>query len=267
VAPGSGYANRDFPPAGYPPPPTPIAARLFDRYVRGQVRRCFTDVHWAGGESKRWDRAVPTLFLANHTNWWDGFLASLLTQRLGLTFHVLMEARHLARYRLFLRVGALPIRRGRPREAYADLLAAARYLRPGAALWVFPQGERRPPREPIGRCERGAAELVRRAGSPIRVCPVALRYAFVGEQLPEAFLLVGDAWTPGVDALTDRETLMGDMERRLAATVDELDKRLDAERLDLFRPLAHGKLSINKRLDRVRHALGLLRGPFEARNG
>jgi hypothetical protein len=70
-----------------------------------------------------------------------------------------------------------------------------------------------------------------------------------------------------VDALTDRETLMGDMERRLAATVDELDERLDAERLDLFRPLAHGKLSINKRLDRVRHALGLLRGPFEARNG
>jgi len=28
-----------------------------------------------------------------------------------------------------------------------------------------------------------------------------------------------------------------------------------------------GKLSINKRMDRVRHSLGLLRGPFEARNG
>ena len=267
MSPGTGDADRDFPPAGYPPPPTPTAARLFDRYVRGQVRRCFTAVHWAGGDSEHWDRALPTLFIGNHTNWWDGFLASLLTHRLGLTFQVLMEARHLARYRMFLRVGALPMRRGRPREAYSDLLAAGRYLRPGAALWVFPQGERRPPREPIGRCERGAAELVRRAGTPVRVCPVALRYAYIGEQLPEAFLLVGDAWTPRTDALTDRETLMGEMERRLTATLAELDERLDAERLDSFRPLAHGKLSINKRLDRVRHALGLLRGPFEARNG
>jgi hypothetical protein len=28
-----------------------------------------------------------------------------------------------------------------------------------------------------------------------------------------------------------------------------------------------GRLSINKRMDRVRHAVGLLRGRFEPRNG
>jgi hypothetical protein len=28
-----------------------------------------------------------------------------------------------------------------------------------------------------------------------------------------------------------------------------------------------GRRSVNKRLDRVRHALGLLRGPFDERNG
>ena len=31
--------------------------------------------------------------------------------------------------------------------------------------------------------------------------------------------------------------------------------------------LVEGRPSLNKRLDRVRHRLGLLRGPFEARNG
>jgi hypothetical protein len=40
-----------------------------------------------------------------------------------------------------------------------------------------------------------------------------------------------------------------------------------AERLDAFEPLTAGSLSVNKRLDRFRHAVGLLRGPFEARNG
>jgi 1-acyl-sn-glycerol-3-phosphate acyltransferase len=251
-----------------PPPPSPAAAWLFDRYIRGQVRRHFTGVHWAArGRPERWDRALPPLFLANHTNWWDGFLACLLSGRLGLRFQVLMEARHLARYKIFLRVGALPVRRGRPRQAYEDLAAAARYLRPGTGLWIFPQGERRPPREPVKDTERGAAELALRAGRPLRVCPVALRYTFLGEQLPEAFLLVGEEWLVGPGDHAGRGPLMAAMESRLDATVSALDALFDAERLDGFRPLAEGRLSVNKRLDRFRHAVGLLRGPFEARNG
>lgn len=245
-----------------------MAARLFDRYIRGQVRRYFTGVHWsAAGRPDRWDRELPTIFLANHTNWWDGFLACLLTGRLGLRFQVLMEARHLARYPIFLRVGALPMRRGHPRQAYEDLTVAVGSLRPGSGLWVFPQGARRPPREPVARCERGAAQLALLAARPLRICPVALRYAFVGEQLAEAFILVGDEWLLAAGVFAGREPLMAEMEARLAGTVTALDALVDCERLDGFRPLAQGKPSVNKRLDRFRHAIGLLRGPFEARNG
>nr|MBA3556357.1 hypothetical protein [Gemmatimonadales bacterium] len=107
-----------FPPPGYPPPPTPAALWLFERYLRRQAGRHFSAVHWTtSGAPERWDRSVPTIFVANHSNWWDGFLAFLLTRRLGLSFQVLMEARHLARYRVFLRLGALPLRRDRAREA------------------------------------------------------------------------------------------------------------------------------------------------------
>jgi chlorobactene lauroyltransferase len=250
------------------PAPSPRAARLFDRYLRSQVRRHFTGAYWlATGQPDRWDPGLPTLFLANHTNWWDGFLACLLTDRLGLRFHVLMEAQHLARYRMFLRVGALPIRRGRPRDAYRDLVTALDALRPGSGLWVFPQGVRRPPRETLSHCERGAALLALRFGGPLRVCPVGFRYTFVSEQLPEAFALVGDEWVLEPGSFADREGLMTEMEARLTATVQSLDARVDAERFEAFRPLVEGRLSVNKRLDRVRHALGLLRGPFEARNG
>jgi chlorobactene lauroyltransferase len=252
----------------YPPPPRAPAAWLFDRYIRGQVRRHFTAVHWAArGRPERWDRGLPTLFIANHTNWWDGALACLVTGRLRLRFQVLMEAEHLARYRIFLRVGALPMRRGRPRQAYDDLSAASGYLQPRAGLWVFPQGRRRPPREPVTGCERGAAQLAHRAGRPLRVCPVAFRYSFVGEQLPEAFVFVGEEWRVEPGAFSGREPLMAQMEARLGATVRELDELVDQERLDGFLPLAKGRLSVNKRLDRFRHAVGLLRGPFEARNG
>jgi 1-acyl-sn-glycerol-3-phosphate acyltransferase len=246
-----------------------IATRMFERYLRRQAARHFAGVHWcAVGSPERWSRAVPTLFVANHTNWWDGFLAFLLSRTLGLRFRILMEAQHLARYRFFVRVGARPLRREPPRAAWADLMAAKSELRPGFGLWIFPQGTRRPAGERPLRCERGAAQLARAYPGPLRICPVAFRYAFVGEQRPEAFVHVGEEWLPGsAERAVSRCVLMDAVAGRLERTVSALDELVARERLEAFAPLTAGRLSVNKRLDRFRHAVGLLRGPFEARNG
>ncbi len=213
------------------------------------------------------DHSLPIICVANHTNWWDGFIACLLTRRLGLEFRVLMEARNLARYWPFLHVGALPLDRGSARAAYADLERARPWLRAGTAMWLFPQGSRRPAAEPLADCERGTAQLVLGASGPVRICPVAFRYAFLGEQLPEAFALVGESWTvlPGARHL--RRLLTRTIEDRLNATIAALDERIAGEQLSGFLPLVEGRLSVNKRMDRFRHAIGLLDGPFESRNG
>jgi hypothetical protein len=246
-----------------------IASRIFERYVRRQAARHFAGVHWrAAGGAERWSRAVPTLFVANHSNWWDGFFAFLVSRTLGLRFRILMEARHLARYRFFLSVGARPLRREPARAAWTDLTDAAAELTAGTGLWIFPQGERRPAGERPLRCERGAAQLARAYAGPLRICPVAFRYAFVGEQRPEAYVLVGEEWLPGpADRGRSRRGLMDTIAGRLERTVAGLDELVAGERLDAFAPLTPGRLSVNKRLDRFRHAVGLLRGPFEARNG
>jgi 1-acyl-sn-glycerol-3-phosphate acyltransferase len=246
-----------------------IASRIFERYIRRQAARHFAGVHWcAAGRPERWSQAVPTLFVANHTNWWDGFFAFLLSRKLGLRFRILMEAQHLARYRFFVRIGARPLRRAPARAAWADLAAAEAELGPGTALWIFPQGERRPAGERTLRCERGAAQLARAHAGPLRICPVAFRYAFVGEQRPEAFMLVGEEWLPGPgERASSRPVLMEAIAGRLEHTVAALDELVARERLEAFAPLTAGGLSVNKRVDRFRHAVGLLRGPFEARNG
>jgi len=269
------------PSTGYPPPPGPLAVRAFARYVRWQARRNFAAVRWHGRARLGADVArAPVVLVANHTNWWDGFLSCLVSRELGLGFRVLMEERNLARYRAFLRIGALPIRRTTPQERWADLEAARAHLLPGVSLWVYPQGERRPAAEPVGAAaggrplERGAAQLALAAaaalGRPVPLCPVAFRYAFLGESAPEAFVLLGEPWrVEGAGPATPgrRRALGDEIERRLAATVAELDARLAAEAVADFTPLVPGRLSINKRMDRVRHAMGLLDGPFEARNG
>ena len=249
-------------------PPRPLATWAFARYARSQFARYFTSVRWATlTDPARWDRAVPTLFIANHTNWWDGCFAFLLGRELGLTFHILMDATELARYRAFRWIGVLPLRRGTLRKAYEDLAGAGRCLRPGAGLWIFPQGERRPQGERPARFTRGAAHLATAHGRAVRIVPVAFRYPFVSEQLPEGFALVGQPRVVRPALGADRRGLTGEIERDALATLDALDALLSEETHGSFRTLIAGKLSVNKRMDRFRHAVKLLRGPFEARNG
>jgi len=258
-------------------PPHRAAAALFTRYTRRLVATHFAAVH-LGGAALEPAGAPRLLFVANHTNWWDGFLAVLLSARLGLHFNILMEAGHLDRYWMFKWVGALPMHRDSAPAAYADLARAAGCLRRDrSALWVFPQGKRQPAGAPVAGTERGAAALALSAGRGVRIVPVAFRYGYLGEQLPEAFVWVGEPWDgPGEAPAVGtgpaarrqrRKDLARHIERRLGEAIALVDAALSAEQLGAFRPMLEGRLSINKRLDRVRHALGTVEGEFRPRNG
>jgi hypothetical protein len=246
--------------------PRPLAVWAFARYFRSLFRRHFASARWAALDAPGgWDRSVPVLFVSNHTNWWDGFFSCLLTLEWGLRFHILMEAANLERYPAFRRVGTLPLRRDSRTGAWRDLQAAGGVLRPGSALWIYPQGRRRPAAEMPWRLERGAALLALSHEGPLRICPVAFRYPFTSEQLPEALALAGVSWLH--DGRGNRRVLTERIGEALRATLGALDARVSGEVLDDFRVLVPGRLSINKRLDRVRHSLGMLRGPFDTRNG
>ncbi len=256
-----------------PPPPGRLACWLFHRYVERLTARHFAAVHWGGAVPARERPPATTLFIANHTNWWDGFLGWLVSRRLGLHFHILMEAGGLDRYWMFKQIGALPLHRDSAAGAYADLDVATGHLRrPATSLWIFPQGSRRPASEPVTDTERGAAHLALALAGACTVVPVAFRYAYLGEQLPEAFIWQGDAFEVGRPSISEhrsarRRALTQHMESRLQQAVGALDEQLRQENLAAFSTLVAGRLSINKRLDRVRHAAGTIDGPFEQRNG
>lgn len=245
----------------------PIATALFRRYLDRLMRSHFASVRWRSIRPwQEWDPSIPTLAIANHTTWWDGFLSHQVTMAMDRRFRILMAAEHLERYRIFRRVGALPMERRRPREAFRDLQHAARELRGDTILWVYPQGSRRPVGERPARLEGGAGWLVARHSGPVRVVPVAIRIPFLSEQQPDAFVLVGRPWLVESGGGLSRHLITRHLDDMLGTTIDVLDGELATESLVHWTTLVQGKASINNRLDRVRHALGLLPGHQE-RNG
>lgn len=249
-----------------PGAPTPVLARWFAWYFRRLARRHFATVQWMTADDPADWGPLPILAVANHTTWWDGPLAYLLSAELGREFHVAMEAQHLARYPYFRRIGAHPLRRTTPRARWDDLARLDQMIAPGRILWMFPQGSRRPAREAIGRLERGAAHLAL-TRRPVRIVPVTIRLVHGSEQLPEAYLRVGPSWIVGVQDPHDRRELTDDIARALTRGLAKTDALLDRELPGPWRSLVRPTLSFNKRLDRIGHALGLLGGRFEPRNG
>lgn len=204
--------------------------------------------------------AGPLILYLNHSSWWDGYLAYVIHRmvlRGRFDTHLLMEERQLRAYRFFTWSGAFSINRHDPKETWRSLRYAARLLRGGErprALFIFPQGEILPAdRRPLVILP-GIARIVAFAG-PITLCPVALRYEFLGQQWPHAFIRIGPAHRVA-DPKDSRGTL-AEVTARLTAACDALREDLLELRLERFRPLLQGRSGADQRFDAWRR---LLRG-------
>ena len=250
-----------------PPPTSPVGpvARWFLGYFRRMAARSFAGVHWTSAEDPaQWD-PTPLLLVANHSTWWDGPLAYLLSAKLGRPFQVAMEARYLERHPYFRWIGAHPLRRDGARNRFADLEWIGQTLTPGSLLWMFPQGKRHPAAAPLRDLERGAAHLALQR-APVRVVPVGIRLAHLSEQLPDAFLRVGPTWLVRPNDPRDRRAITEEMAASLRGLLDGMDAQIQAEWIRGWRPLAPETLSVNKRFERLVRRLGVGTGQWVPRN-
>lgn len=189
-----------------------------------------------------------TLILANHSCWWDLYLAHLLNETIPVDGYGMMEHANLARFGFFRRIGAFSVDRTSPTGVRASLDYTCELLRgPNAGVWLFPQGRI------VGNDVRpldfrpGLRTLVRRAGR-LRVVVAAFRYEFWQEERPEAFVRFGaPRWVDAAQA----PTIVEDAEAWLTAELDVLREDVVAQRADRFSVLLEGHSSISERYARL----------------
>ena len=223
-----------------------------DAMIRSKMRGGFHRVLTQGVDRLRAevDRDPSgTLFLANHSCWWDLFLVHTLNEAIPVDGYGMMEHFNMVRFGFFRRIGAFSVDRTDPASVRASLEYAAGLLRrPRAGVWIFPQGkiESNDARPLI--FQPGIRALVRRSGR-VRVVPVAFRYEFWQDERPEALVRFGE---PARVDRPDLPTLIPTFERRLTEELDALRGDAIAQGAENFAPLVEGKRSISERYARFR---------------
>ncbi len=199
----------------------------------------------------------PLIFYLNHPGWWDAYMCMLLEQRVlrgRFRFYGMVEEPQLRAYRFFTLSGGFSVDRHNRYEAARSVAYSCHLLQgqPRRALCIFPQGTITPNDQRPLVVYPGLAHIVKRLGGA-RLCPVALRYEFRGEQRPEAFMRIGPlhyaAAPVNVRALTE------DTRQRLSVSAAALRDAVAADAMDQFCVLLRGKPGINRLFDRLKRPL------------
>ncbi len=232
----------------------PLGEYLVEGLLDNAFRSHFNHIHYRQHEAYTDEqRALPTIICANHSTWWDGYVALLVSRQLGLDPYLMMEEAQLRRYFFFRWIGCFSVNRQDARSAIQSLQYAARILKEqrDRFVWLFPQGEISPnDRRPL-EFFTGAAHLARLV-APARVYPLAIRIEYLAEQRPDLFISLGKPLC--IDAATARtpgflKSSTHQLEALVTAELDQLRADIIAGEYASFKSLLHGAASTNKIFD------------------
>ena len=220
---------------------------LARRYVRRRLRNGFDGLYVHGIEPiRRLAQTRPVVLAANHVCWWDAFVVVMLDEALGTESYCLMDADNLRQMPFFGWIGAVPLDRSSLRQGLRDLRASATLLdQPGRALWIFPQGEHRPPHLRPLQLKRGVEMLVR--GREVDVVPVAINYVWRQAPQPTIAVSFGAPLTGAAGA-----ALLGVLDEALVTGLSRIDRfTLSADEAGfspLIAPRGEGRVPLGAKL-------------------
>ena len=207
---------------------------VFAVYNRNLFRRRFTGLRVEGIEHlQNRGTDLPLVLYANHSSWWDGLVAFEIGRAARLDQFVMMEEKQLKQLFLFRRLGAFSVIRENPRSALQSINYAARILKEkqNRAVWIFPQGEILPNDARPLRFYGGLARIIEKTGR-CAAAPVAMRYEFLGDFKPAAFVKIGSAEI--FENIKDAKQLTEQLTFQLTETLDELKNDIAFEKTGKF---------------------------------
>jgi chlorobactene lauroyltransferase len=225
---------------------------FFKFYINRILKKNFFRIHISGRENLNLlDKNLPTIYYANHTNWWDGFTAYFLTNMtLKLDDYLMMDIEQMKKYRMFKYVGVFSVDRNNPREAVSSVDYAALLLKgTKRCMWIFPEGEMHVQDHYPITFYSGITKISEKIGN-VNLQPAAFRYEFIGEQRPEIFISIGKGDIFKSKEKPDKNYTIY-LQDKLTAEVKLLKEKVINSQFESFQIVFKGKESRNKTVDRI----------------
>ena len=169
--------------------------RLFEFYLRIRIFFNFHTVHYDLGLTRAALRAdLPTIFVANHISWWDGFFIILLRRQLigASLHHSVMLNSELAKFPFLKKIGCLGISPKSKDSISSVFLQIKSFfeLSTSASLAYFPQGEITPLCARPLLFKKGIEHLLKILPD-CQIIPVALHIEPLRFMKPTAYIKTG----------------------------------------------------------------------------
>ena len=217
-------------------------------FIKRLLKKHFYSIQLAGEKNlASIDRSLPVIMYANHSNWWDGFLAYYLTNRvMKKDDYLMMDIEQMKRYSFFKYIGVFSVDREVPAYAIRSVSYAAELLKDSQKfLWIFPQGDMVPQdRRPL-KFFSGITKIAEKTGK-VTLVPVCFRFEYLMEQRPEVFISIGK---PELFSGKSNGDFTEHLRTTLQAQLDKLRDDITAGNFDDFRTIFRGKDSRNKTFD------------------
>ncbi|MDE5412078.1 lysophospholipid acyltransferase family protein [Alkalihalobacterium chitinilyticum] len=168
---------------------SPAFEALFYQYNKKLLKKSFSQIMLRNDSDI--NPAKPTLFLLNHSSWWDGLISFHLAKTLfSIDSYAMMEEKGLVTFPFFKRLGAFSIHLQSVKEIVSSLRHAEQLLLQNKGIWMFPQGkEEHLEKRPLS-FKNGAAYLIEKVPA-VQVVPITYYYTFSGQQLPNLYIHAG----------------------------------------------------------------------------
>lgn len=225
---------------------------FFSIYHNRLLKKHFSGIHLRGFDNHaKLDPALPVILYANHSNWWDGFIAYYLTNRLWeKDDYLMMDIEQMKTYSFFKFVGVFSVDRNDPKSAIESINYAAGLLKDtGKYMWIFPQGVMKPQDNRPVEFYNGFIKIAEKLDG-VNLLPVAFRYEFLMEQRPEVFISLG---TPDIITRSPSKDIRSSLQDKFSVLLDKLRDDVVAGRLTDFQTVFRGRSSRNKTVDKIRN--------------
>ncbi|WP_079480478.1 lysophospholipid acyltransferase family protein [Halobacillus salinus] len=204
----------------------------FTHFNRFFLRSHFEQIHvWK--DSKE----IPnrrTLFLINHSTWWDPLLIFYLNDQIVQSDgYAMMSEKGMKKHPFFQKVGGYSINAELRRGMIESLQYSIQLLNEDKTVWIFPQGQEEHLEKRPLEFFSGTAYIAEHS-EDVNVVPISLYYSLEHSRRPNVYVRIGEPVKNSSFSSLNRKELSNLLEDLATKQLDELREAVIQEQHNLF---------------------------------